>query len=527
MDTVGNLILDASAVARICGPAGDDLRATLFDLSAAGVEVWFYTAEYPEIVRQVSTLTLGDSSCFDEMQSQTQELLKLKMPFFQWLSALSGDLEKIDHTDLLTQALMTAAARLGPDTRVVTTDLKRVKWGGLFIDEEAVGSLKVERKVNFVDLVTQQKCIRSSLEENIHRVLHHGSYVMGPEITELEQRLMQMSDAAHCVGVASGTDALLIALMASDVGPGDEVITSPFTFFATAETIALLGAIPIYVDVDPFTFNIDANRIESAITARTKAIMPVGLYGQCAEMDEINALATKHSLIVIEDAAQSFGATYKKRQSCALSHLACTSFFPAKPLGAYGDAGACFAQDEDLAKKIRQIRDHGQDSRYHHIRLGINGRLDTIQAAVLLAKLDIFESEVVSRQRAAARYETLLADKAQQGLLALPVVLSHNTSTWAQYTVRVKNRSLVQQSMTEAGIPTAVHYPTSLYRQPALKQSTIECEQSDRAANEVLSLPMHPYLTDEIQKQIAKCLSEAIDASGASPSFSNKENSVV
>ncbi|MBT7670890.1 MAG: aminotransferase class V-fold PLP-dependent enzyme, partial [Proteobacteria bacterium] len=312
MDTVGNLILDASAVARICGPAGDDLRATLFDLSAAGVEVWFYTAEYPEIVRQVSTLTLGDSSCFDEMQSQTQELLKLKMPFFQWLSALSGDLEKIDHTDLLTQALMTAAARLGPDTRVVTTDLKRVKWGGLFIDEEAVGSLKVERKVNFVDLVTQQKCIRSSLEENIHRVLHHGSYVMGPEITELEQRLMQMSGAAHCVGVASGTDALLIALMASDVGPGDEVITSPFTFFATAETIALLGAIPIYVDVDPFTFNIDANRIESAITARTKAIMPVGLYGQCAEMDEINALATKHSLIVIEDAAQSFGATYKK-----------------------------------------------------------------------------------------------------------------------------------------------------------------------------------------------------------------------
>ena len=527
MDTVGNLILDASAVARICGPAGDDLRATLFDLSAAGVEVWFYTAEYPEIVRQVSTLTLGDSSCFDEMQSQTQELLKLKMPFFQWLSALSGDLEKIDHTDLLTQALMTAAARLGPDTRVVTTDLKRVKWGGLFIDEEAVGSLKVERKVNFVDLVTQQKCIRSSLEENIHRVLHHGSYVMGPEITELEQRLMQMSGAAHCVGVASGTDALLIALMASDVGPGDEVITSPFTFFATAETIALLGAIPIYVDVDPFTFNIDANRIESAITARTKAIMPVGLYGQCAEMDEINALATKHSLIVIEDAAQSFGATYKKRQSCALSHLACTSFFPAKPLGAYGDAGACFAQDEDLAKKIRQIRDHGQDSRYHHIRLGINGRLDTIQAAVLLAKLDIFESEVVSRQRAAARYETLLADKAQQGFLALPVVLSHNTSTWAQYTVRVKNRSLVQQSMTEAGIPTAVHYPTSLYRQPALKQSTIECEQSDRAANEVLSLPMHPYLTDEIQKQIAKCLSEAIDASGASPSFSNKENSVV
>ncbi|MCP4951608.1 MAG: hypothetical protein GY922_07140, partial [Proteobacteria bacterium] len=197
MSTVRNLILDASAVARICAPASDDLRATLFDLSAAGVEVWLYTAEYPEIVRQVSTLTLGDSSCFDEMQSQAQELLKSKMPPFQWLSALSGDFEKIDHTDLFTQALMTATARLGSDARVVTTDLKRVKRGGLFIDEEAVGLLKVESKVNFVDLVTQQKCIRSSLEENIHRVLHHGSYVMGPEITELEHRLMQMSGAAH------------------------------------------------------------------------------------------------------------------------------------------------------------------------------------------------------------------------------------------------------------------------------------------------------------------------------------------
>jgi UDP-2-acetamido-2-deoxy-ribo-hexuluronate aminotransferase len=526
MSTVRNLILDASAVAQVCGIARDDFRSTLFDLSAAGVEVWLYTAEYPEIVQQVSTLTLGDSSCFDEMQSQAQELLKLNMPSFQWLSALSGDFEKIDHTDLLTQALMTAAARLGADTCVVTTDPRRVKRGGLFIDEEAVRSLKVERKVNFVDLATQQKCIRSSLEENIHRVLHHGNYVMGPEITELEQRLMQMSGAAHSVGVASGTDALLIALMASDVGPGDEVITSPFTFFATAETIALLGAIPIYVDVDPFTFNIDVNRIESAITARTKAIMPVSLYGQCAEMDEINVLANKHSLIVIEDAAQSFGATYKKGRSCALSHLACTSFFPAKPLGAYGDAGACFSQDEELAKKIRQIRDHGQDSRYHHIRLGINGRLDTIQAAVLLAKLDIFEGEVASRQRAAARYETLLAEKARQGFLALPVVLPHNRSTWAQYTVRVKNRPLVQQLMTEAGIPTAVHYPTSLYRQPALEQSTVACEQSDRAANEVLSLPMHPYLTDEVQQRISECLSEAIDASGAEPSFEAMERGI-
>ena len=527
MDTVRNLILDASAVARVCGPDIGDLRTTLFNLSTAGVEVWLYTAEYPEIVRQVSALMRGDSSCFDEMQSQAQELLKLNMPPFQWLSTLSGDLEKIDHTDLLTQALMTAAARLGSHTRVVTTDLKRVKRGCLFIDEEAVRSLKVERKVNFIDLATQQKCLRSSLEENIHRVLHHGSYVMGAEITELEHRLMQMSGAAHSVGVASGTDALLIALMASDVGPGDEVITSPFTFFATAETIALLGAVPIYVDVDPFTFNIDVNRIESAITARTKAIMPVSLYGQCAEMDEINVLANKHSLIVIEDAAQSFGATYKEGRSCALSHLACTSFFPAKPLGAYGDAGACFSQDDELAKKLRQIRDHGQDGRYHHVRLGINGRLDTIQAAVLLAKLDIFEGEVVSRQRAAARYETLLADKAQEGLLAIPVVLSHNTSTWAQYTVRVKNRPTVQQLMSEAGIPTAVHYPTSLYRQPALEQSTVECEQSDRAANEVLSLPMHPYLTDEIQQQIAECLFEAIDASGACPSFSPKENGVL
>ena len=527
MDTVDNLILDASAVARVCGTASDDLRATLFDLSKAGIEVWLYTAEYPEIVRQVSTLTLGGSSCFDEMQSQAQELLKSKMPSVQWLSALPGDFEKIDHTDLLTQALMTAAARLGEDTRVLTTDLRRVKRGGLFIDEQAVRSLKFERKVNFVDLATQQKCIRSSLEENIHRVLHHGSYVMGPEITELEQRLVQMSGAEHCVGVASGTDALLIALMASDVGPGDEVITSPFTFFATAETIALLGAVPIYVDIDPFTFNIDVNRIESAITSRTKAIMPVSLYGQSSEMDEINALANKHSLIVIEDAAQSFGATYKKGRSCALSHLACTSFFPAKPLGAYGDAGACFAQDEQLAKKLRQIRNHGQEIRYKHTRLGINGRLDTMQAAVLLAKLDIFESEIISRQRAAARYEKLLAKKAREGYLVLPVVLPHNTSVWAQYTIRIQGRSSIQKFMSDAGVPTTVHYPIPLYRQPALEQTTAKCEQSDRAANEVLSLPMHPYLTDEVQQRIAECLCEAIDAAGFEPSVDTTKRGLL
>jgi UDP-2-acetamido-2-deoxy-ribo-hexuluronate aminotransferase len=301
-----------------------------------------------------------------------------------------------------------------------------------------------------------------------------------------------------------------MALMALEIGPGDEVITSPFTFFATAEVIALLGATPVYADIDPQTFNIDAAKIEAAITRRTRAIMPVSLYGQCAEMDEINVIGQRHSVPVIEDAAQSFGATYRGQRSCALSEVACTSFFPAKPLGAYGDGGACFTRDENLAIRLRQIRDHGQDRRYHHAHLGVNGRLDTMQAAVLLAKLDIFEDEINRRQVVAQRYAQQLAILESEGKLALPMVRSHNISSWAQYTIRVQGRNQLQQALAKNGIPTAVHYPVPLYRQPALTQNETNCPQSDRAADEVLSLPMHAYLGEAVQDRVSQTLAEAL-----------------
>ncbi|MEO5344519.1 MAG: DegT/DnrJ/EryC1/StrS family aminotransferase, partial [Gammaproteobacteria bacterium SHHR-1] len=263
--------------------------------------------------------------------------------------------------------------------------------------------------MDFIDLKAQQASIRSQLERNIHRVLHHGQYIMGPEIQELEERLADYVEVEHCITCASGTDSLLIAMLALGIGPGDEIITTPFTFIATGEMIALLGARPVFVDIDPRTYNIDPTKIEAAITPKTRAIIPVSLYGQPADFDEINAIAQRHGLPVIEDGAQSFGATYKARKSGALSAIGSTSFFPSKPLGGYGDGGALFTNDDALAKAMREIRVHGQDRRYNHPRIGINGRLDTLQAAVILAKLDRFDDEIAARQQVAARYNQWLA----------------------------------------------------------------------------------------------------------------------
>jgi UDP-2-acetamido-2-deoxy-ribo-hexuluronate aminotransferase len=380
------------------------------------------------------------------------------------------------------------------------------------MDVGSISVMTLDSNVDFIDLKAQQDRIRPVLESNMHRVLHHGRYVMGDEISQLEQQLAQIVGVDHCICVSSGTDALLIALMALGIGPGDEVITSPFTFFAAGEVIALLGAKPVYVDIDPATFNIDANRIETVVTDRSCAILAVSLFGQCADMDAINAIASRHSLAVIEDAAQSFGATYKGRCSGALSDIACTSFFPAKPLGAYGDGGACFTGDTSLAAVLRQIRDHGQDRRYHHARLGVNGRLDTLQAAVLLAKMDVFEGEMKKRQTVADRYAEQLSGLHGDGLLVLPHVHADNTSSWAQYTLRVGLRDAVQVAMTKQGIPTAVHYPVPLYDQPALFQSDVDCPECDRAADEVISLPMHPYLKLETQDKIIDALTNALTA---------------
>ncbi|MGE5604924.1 MAG: DegT/DnrJ/EryC1/StrS family aminotransferase [Bacteroidota bacterium] len=356
--------------------------------------------------------------------------------------------------------------------------------------------------MQFIDLAEQYRRLKPEIDGMIQKVLDHGQYIMGPEIKELEEKLATYVGVKHCITVANGTDALLIALMALGVGSGDEVITTPFTFIATAEVITILGAKPVFVDIDPKTYNMDPNLIEQAITSKTKAIIPVSLYGQCADFDIINSIAAKYGIPVIEDGAQSFGATYKGRKSCGLSTIGCTSFFPSKPLGCYGDGGACFTDDDDLAAQMKQIRVHGQDRRYHHPLLGLNGRLDTIQAAVLLAKFEVFPDEVKLRMEIGARYSELLKEK-----VIVPYIELFNTSVYAQYTIQVENRALLQAKLNEAGIPTAVHYPIPLHLQPVfafLNQQEGAFPVAENLAKRVLSLPMHPYLNQHQQNHIVE-----------------------
>lgn len=361
--------------------------------------------------------------------------------------------------------------------------------------------------MEFIDLKSQYQKLKTDIDVGIQRVLDHGKFILGPEVTQLEERLADYSGARHCISVANGTDALQIALMALGVGPGDEVITPGFTYIATAETVALLLAKPVYVDVVERTYNMDPAQLEAAITPRTKAIIPVSLYGQCADYDAINKVAAKHGIPVIEDAAQSFGASYKGLKSCNLTTIACTSFFPSKPLGCYGDGGAIFTSDDEMAKVMRQIARHGQDRRYHHIRVGINSRLDTLQAAILLPKLAILDAEMQQRQCVAQHYQHVL-----QGHAAIhtPSIEPHNVCAWAQYTVRVARRDAVQARLKEAGIPTAVHYPIPLNKQPAVADWTVHLPVGDVVSTEVMSLPMSPYLTESDQDRVVKTLLAAV-----------------
>jgi UDP-2-acetamido-2-deoxy-ribo-hexuluronate aminotransferase len=365
--------------------------------------------------------------------------------------------------------------------------------------------------MEFIDLKSQYAALKDSIDARIQHVLDHGQYIMGPEVRELERRLEEYTGARHCIGVANGTDALLIAMMALGIGRGDEVITSPFTFIANGEMIALLGATPVFVDIDRRTYNLDPSLIEAAITPRTRAIMPIALYGQCADMDGIDAVAARHGLPVIDDAAQSFGAIYKGRRSGSLADITCTSFFPSKPLGCYGDGGACFTDDDGLAARMRQIRVHGQDRRYHHPIIGLNGRLDTLQAAILIAKLEVFDREVEARQRVASRYESALS-----AVVRTPQVLSGNTSVYAQYTIEVDNRDRFVASLKLDGIPTAVHYPIPLNLQPAfadLGQGPGSFPNAEDAARRVVSLPMHPYLSESDQRRICESVRAAASSS--------------
>jgi UDP-2-acetamido-2-deoxy-ribo-hexuluronate aminotransferase len=406
--------------------------------------------------------------------------------------------------------------------------------------------------MEFIDLKKQQDRIRPELNRRIQSVLNHGQYIMGPEVAELETCLANYVGVKHCVTVASGTDALLIALMVVGVGPGDEVITTPFTFIANAETIAFLGAKPVFVDIDPKTYNIDPKKIAMAMTPKTKAILPVNLYGQCADYDLINEIVDRfwfqvsgfksggnrlktidekretrnQKPIIIEDAAQSFGAMYKGRRSCLLSTIGCTSFFPSKPLGCYGDGGACFTNDDGLAKVMREIRVHGSDRRYHHVRVGANGRLDTLQAAILMAKMTVFEDEVQRRQQIGARYTELLKDVID----TTPFIEPHNTHVYAQYTIRVNNRDQFISKLSGShqgpgtndqglmtndqrpSIPTSIHYPIPLHLQPVFEGKGYRKGNfpiSEQYAQAVVSLPMHPYLEEEEISLVVKAVKEA------------------
>jgi len=392
--------------------------------------------------------------------------------------------------------------------------------------------------MQFTDLKAQYAALKTDIDARIQRVLDHGQYIMGPEVAEMEQALAARTGAPHCVAVASGTEALLIALMAIGLRPGDEVITTPFTFAATAEVIVLLGGKPVYVDIEPDTCNIDAALIEAKVTARTRAIMPVSLYGQVADMDAINAVAARHGLVVIEDAAQSFGATYRgaptplgtraapqgggpalgrpgggpARHSCNVSTLAATSFFPSKPLGCYGDGGALFTSDAAIAQAAREIRVHGQSGRYHHTRVGVGGRMDTLQCAVVLAKLARFDWEVARRQALGDRYAALI--RAAGIPVQLLAVRPDRDCVWAQYTVLVDHRPAVQQALQAAGVPTAVHYPKPLHHQPAYAADCCpDCNpHSIAAAQRVLSLPMSADLSEADQDRVVAALAQAVAA---------------
>lgn len=361
--------------------------------------------------------------------------------------------------------------------------------------------------MEFFDLKSQQLRLKDQIDQGIQRVLSHGQYILGPEVYELEEKLADYVGAKYCITCANGTDALQIAQMALGIGADDEVITPGFTYIATAETVALLGAKPVYVDIDSKTYNLDISQLEAAITPKTKAIIPVSLYGQCADFDAINIIADKYGIPVIEDAAQSFGAIYKGRKSCSLSTIACTSFFPSKPLGCYGDGGAIFTDNDELAKAMRQISRHGQERRYYHVRIGVNSRLDTLQAAILLPKLEILDDEIQRRQKVAEIYNDLFN---KVGICTTPFIEEYNQSAWAQYTIQVEDRSRIQEILELNHIPTAVHYPVPLNKQPAVADSSIILPIGDTVAKKVMSLPMHAYLSTSEQEKIVQQLRSAM-----------------
>ena len=493
-----------------------------------GFRVWLYvgslqTLEY-RTCHELSHTEETQGKCLShhEVRNQARALIRSLSEKAHWLSALASEAELAPDLDLDAEQiqLLNAVKRIARGEVVIITRSDRLLEYApeLTLTPERYLELNLQpRSQPFSDLATQQDKIRPGLEAAIHSVLHHGKFILGPEVALLEQQLSEYVGVAYCITCANGTDALQIALMALDIQPGDEVIIPAFSYIATAEAASLLGATPVFVDIDPKTFNIDPTLLEQAITEKTRAVIPVSLFGQCAQMSMINEVAKRHGVRVIEDAAQSFGATYRGRRSCSLSEIATTSFFPAKPLGCYGDGGAIFTNDERLAMKLRRIARHGQTRRYYHEVIGVNSRMDTVQAAILIEKLKTFENEIRLRENVATYYSDLITESELPPHLSprIPTIGEECVSSWAQYTVRVRSRDSVFRALEFEGIPAAIYYPLPLNRQPALLGSPTHTPKSDLAAKEVLSLPMHPWISQDRQRANIEALRQALLDSAA------------
>lgn len=514
-----DLLIDVNIALDMCAkrqPFYTPARDALAICQQQGGKLWLYVGSVQTLEYNLYNTLRNDPKTAALMPTKRQlharclALLEAFAADKHWLAALAGEGSVFSAVDPEDEQLIRALERFSPNSiRLLTRDEPLLETHPdkaispeVFIAQSLENPVKP--KLEFIDLKTQQDAIRPLLEQNIHRLLHHGAYIMGNEVALLEQKLAAYTGTKHCITVASGTEALLISLMALGIDAGDEVITTPFTFVATAEVIVLLGAKPVFVDIEPDTCNINAGLIEEAITPKTKAIMPVSLYGQPADMDEINAIAAKYNLPVIEDAAQSFGATYKGKKSCNLSTLGCTSFFPSKPLGCYGDGGAIFTNDDAIAQACKEIRVHGQSKRYYHTRVGVGGRMDTLQCAIVLAKLERFDWEVEQRIAIGQRYNELMDAAEIQRIQQR----DDRTSVFAQYTVLVDERQGEIKRLGEAGIPTAVHYPVPLNEQPAYQHlCCVDCTPvAQEKAKRVMSLPMGVDLKQAEQLLIAQTL---------------------
>jgi UDP-2-acetamido-2-deoxy-ribo-hexuluronate aminotransferase len=492
-----NVVLDNDIVLDLLSLSKNDTQHNFVRLQKSPIHFWL----------PCCTLSILETQIHAKDHRPLSTLVKKNV---QWLSSLAAHWYGIPAKCAnKTQAMISLDAATLPGTTIIWTNDSdftsvndNIEWG----DHEFVYGMlaQYENEPSLVDLESQQLILRPSLEKQIFNVLKHGQYVGGAEVEKLEKALATYVNAKHCISVASGTDALLMALMAIGIQPGDEVITSVFNFIAATEVIALVGAKPVLVDIGPITYTINSSLLSKAITKKTKAIIVPNLFGQCADFETINKIANQHNLVVIEDASQSFGATHHNKSSGTLGLISCTSFHPAKTLGAYGEAGGCFTDDAQLAEKLRQLRHHGQEKRYYHQLVGFNARLDTLQASILLAKLKLFPKELEKLLKVAENYNQLL-----EGIVTPPMIAAYNRSVYSQYTIEVNNRHLVQQKLQQLDIPTAVHYPVPIHLQPAfdyLKQGEKHFPVAEKVAYRVLSLPIHPYLTLETQTQIVEAL---------------------